>query len=109
MVDQTGGSGTGLPPCYAISTGCASLRELNTGHDKERSTHAGLDDHAAPGHGTEYTAKILYGPGSESLNVPFSSSVRACSNDGSKHRGFVSTSAASELHDSGEHSGDVCT
>src|SRR5262249_9676716 len=27
--------GTGLPPCCAISTGCASLLEPNTGHDEE--------------------------------------------------------------------------
>src|SRR5262245_57355504 len=61
------------------------------------------------GQSTEYTAKILKGPGSELLNVPCSSNARACSSECSRQRPFVSTSAARPLHESGEHSADVCT
>jgi hypothetical protein len=59
------------------------------------------------GHSTEYTANIRYGPGSVFWNFPSSSSSIARSNEGSKQCRLVSTSAANELQDNGEHSGLV--
>ena len=58
------------------------------------------------GHGTEYTANIRNGPGSELLNVPSSNNPFASSKLFSRQCSLVLTSRAMELQDSGEHSAE---
>lgn len=58
------------------------------------------------GHGTEYTANIRNGPGSEFLNFPSSNNLFASSKHISKQCSLVPTSRATELQESGEHSAE---
>ena len=57
------------------------------------------------GQRTEYTDRILYGPGSEPLKAPFLMFVSASAKEANKQCAFVRSSSAMELHDSGECSG----
>jgi len=62
-------------------------------------------DQRPQGQRTEYTDRILYGPGSQPLNAPFLIFLSASSKEANKQCGFVGSSSAIELHDSGECSG----
>ena len=59
------------------------------------------------GQSTEYTEKIRYGPGSHLVNRPLLIFVSASSKEGIKQWPFVRRSFAKELHERGEHSGEV--
>src|SRR5581483_11359568 len=56
------------------------------------------------GQGTEWTAKMRYGPGSQFVNLPVSRDSFAVSKLSKRQCAFVGRSLASELHDRGEHS-----